>query len=214
MQKNIKTRSVVFVLSSFIFICGIMVIAVTGNNKDIVREPAVAGAFYPGDPKELGDLLDQYLNKTQKVPVDGSIIGLVVPHAGYAFSAKTAAVGYKSVAGNKYDDVIIMAPSHRDPIQGATIFPGDAYNTPLGNVPIDKVLSDELIKTCQYIKYSNFGHMEEHAVEVQLPFVQKLFPESKIIPIVIGQYNWNMCTKLGKAIAQIAKDKKVLLIAR
>ncbi|MBN2411072.1 AmmeMemoRadiSam system protein B [candidate division KSB1 bacterium] len=213
MKQNIKARSVVFVLFSFILICGITVIAVTGNSKDIVREPAVAGAFYPGDPKELGALVDQYMNNAHSVEVGGNIIGLVVPHAGYVFSAKTAAVGYKCVAGNKYDVVIIMAPSHRDPIQGATIFPGDAYNTPLGNVPIDKDLSDELIKTCRYIQYSNFGHTEEHAIEVQLPFVQKLFPETKIIPIVIGQYNWNICKNLGKSIAQLVRDKKVLLIA-
>ncbi len=190
-----------------------MVIAVTGNNKFVVREPAVSGAFYPADPKELDSLINQYMNNAQEVPVGENIIGLVVPHAGYAFSAKTAAVGYKSVAKNKYDVVIIMAPSHRDPINGATIFPGDAYKTPLGNILIDKNLSDELVQSCQYIKYSNFGHTEEHAVEVQLPFIQKIFPDTKFIPIVVGQYNWNMCNMIGKSIAKIVKDKKVLLIA-
>jgi len=213
MKQNVKIRSIFFVLFFLIFICGILVIAVTGNNKIVIRKPAVAGAFYPADSKELDSLIDQFIENVQEVPVNGNIIGLVVPHAGYAYSAKTAAVGYKSVLNKKYDIVVIMAPSHRDPFNGATIFPGDAYNTPLGNINIDKSTANELVNICQYIKYSEFGHRGEHAIEVQLPFIQKIFPNAKIIPIVIGRYDWNRCNVIGKSIAKAVKDKNVLLIA-
>ena len=103
MKQNVKTRSIFFVLFFLIFVCGILVIAVTGNNKIVIRKPAVAGAFYPGDTKELDSLIDQFIENVKEVRVDGNIIGLVVPHAGYAYSAKTAAVGYKSVLNKKYD---------------------------------------------------------------------------------------------------------------
>jgi len=178
-----------------------------------IRPPAVAGAFYPDNPQTLQGELKKHLAAAEKAAIPGKIIGLVVPHAGYAYSAATAAAGYKQVAGQRYDLVVIIAPSHRDPFFGATIYPGSAYQTPLGTVPIDQTLAKELVGSCNVIKLSELGHRAEHAVEVQLPFVQTLFPNSKILPIVVGGYDWPTCEAIGKALAKVLQGRQALLIA-
>lgn len=183
------------------------------STSDKVRKNVVAGQFYPSDPQKLKQDIDRYLTNAKKVDVDGDILGIVVPHAGYLYSAAIAASGYRQVSGQKIDLVVVLAPSHRDPFIGATIYPGDAYQTPLGNCYIDKICSEILVKSCDNIAFSNLGHQAEHAIEVQLPFVQTIFPKVKIIPIVVGQYNWDICEKIGFSLANELSGKKALIIA-
>jgi len=178
-----------------------------------IRPAAVAGAFYPDNPQTLQGELKKLLAASEKTAIPGKIIGLVVPHAGYAYSAATAAAGYKQVAGQNYDLVVVIAPSHRDPFFGATIYPGTGYQTPLGTIQIDQAVAKQLVNSCNAVKLSELGHRAEHAVEVQLPFVQSLFPNSKILPIVIGGYDWPTCEAIGKALAQVLQGKQALLIA-
>lgn len=178
-----------------------------------IRQPAVAGAFYPKDPDVLRADVQKYLDNAKAKPLKGKIIGIQVPHAGYQFSAQTAAYAYRQVAGQKYDLVVVIAPSHRDPFYGATLYPGDGYATPLGTLMIDKQTAKALAENCDVVKISELGHRAEHAVEVELPFVQILFPDVKILPLVVGGYDWPMCEKIGKALAHVVNGKKVLLIA-
>jgi len=213
MKIKFTTKSILVSLV-FILLCCSIAISLTGAKNDQVRESAVAGMFYPADSKELSALIRQLLDNTRAATPEGEIIGLVVPHAGYVYSAATAAFGYKAAAAGKYDLIVILAPSHRDPINGATIYPGSAYKTPLGDAVIDRAVADALIKNCRYITSSNFGHQQqEHAVEVQIPFVQKVFPDAKIIPLVVGAYDWTACSAIGNALAGAVKGKKVLFIA-
>lgn len=196
-----------------LFLFSSIAITVTGAKNNQVREPAFAGSFYSADAVELSAFIEQLFVDTRVNQPTGKISGLVVPHAGYVYSAATAAAGYKTVAGNKFDLVVILAPSHRDPINGATIYPGDAYKTPLGEAVIDRKTADELIKNCRYVTSSVFGHRQEHAIEVQIPFVQKAFRDTKIIPVIVGAYDWNVCSAIGNSLAQVVKDKKVLFVA-
>jgi MEMO1 family protein len=178
-----------------------------------VRPPAVDGQFYPADPVQLAQEVRQKLDATADLHLP-KVLGLVVPHAGYQFSAATAAVGYKQVAGQAVDLVVVIAPSHHDDFQGVSIYPGDAYETPLGQMPIDKEAAKKLAAVDKNIHLAEYGHRAEHAVEVQLPFVQILFPQAKLLPMVVGPgWDWRLCETVGKAIADVVKQKKVLIIA-
>ena len=178
-----------------------------------VRPPAVAGAFYPGDPDQLRRDVERFLDEAERVDVGGRIIGLVTPHAGYRYSGPTAGWAFRQVAGRHFDVIVVIAPSHRDPFFGATIYPGDAYETPLGRVPIEKELAKRLVDECRDIKFSRLGHRGEHALEVELPFIQVLFPDVPIVPIVVGGYDWPTCQRIGETIAKVLKGREALIVA-
>lgn len=196
-----------------ILFCILLLIGFQLEAQENIRKPVVAGQFYPADRALLTKELEKRLQEAPKVAVDGDIFGLVAPHAGYQYSAGIAAGAYKQVANEKYDVVVILAPSHRDPFKGATIYPGTAYETPLGLLYIDRLSAEELVATCKSVHFSHYGHRAEHAIEVQLPFIQLLFPDTKIIPIVIGYSDWQTCEEIGQALAHVTRNKKVLFIA-
>lgn len=177
------------------------------------RKTAVAGSFYPGDKSTLQKQVAQLLNQAEKRDVGGTIIGLVVPHAGYVYSAATAARGFKQVEGMQPELVVVLAPSHRDPFDGATVYSGDGYETPLGRCYIDKNVAESLVIASKFVVFSEQGHRAEHSLEVELPFIKTLFPDARILPIVVGRVDWDMCRDIGAALAQSVAGKKVLLVA-
>jgi AmmeMemoRadiSam system protein B/AmmeMemoRadiSam system protein A len=185
------------------------------------RPPTVAGTFYPSDPDVLRDMIDSLLH-TQVPGRYGymDITGLVAPHAGYVFSGGVAAAAYKEVKGKDYDVAIIIAPSHHESFRGASVFNGDAYVTPLGNVMVDKELAKTIAAYNDRILYSNKGHKwkgvtPEHSLEVQLPFLQVVLPETKIVPIVMGSQDLQTEDILMRAIVSALSEteKKYLIIA-
>ena len=178
-----------------------------------VRQPAVAGAFYDADPDVLRRHVDSLLDQARGATVKGSIKGLVSPHAGYIYSGSTAAVGYRLLRGKSYDAVILVGPSHREFFTGASIYPGDSYRTPLGDVPVHKEMRDELVKEGGTIMLSDAGHRGEHCLEVQLPFLQRVLGEFSIVPIIIGNQRREFCLALGNALAKAASRRNVLLVA-
>lgn len=178
-----------------------------------VRQPAVAGAFYDADPDVLRRHVDSLLDQARGATVKGSIKGLVSPHAGYMYSGSTAAVGYRLLRGKSYDAVILVGPSHREFFTGASIYPGDSYRTPLGDVPVHKEMRDELVKEGGTIMLSDAGHRGEHCLEVQLPFLQRVLGEFSIVPIIIGNQRREFCLALGNALAKAASRRNVLLVA-
>ncbi len=178
-----------------------------------VRQPAVAGAFYDADPDVLRRHVDSLLDQAGGATVKGSIKGLVSPHAGYIYSGSTAAVGYRLLRGKSYDAVILVGPSHREFFTGASIYPGDSYRTPLGDVPVHKEMRDELVKEGGTIMLSDAGHRGEHCLEVQLPFLQRVLGEFSIVPIIIGNQRREFCLALGNALAKAASRRNVLLVA-
>jgi AmmeMemoRadiSam system protein B/AmmeMemoRadiSam system protein A len=188
--------------------------------KEIVRKPLVADAFYPGDTKELKDFVDLYTRETATIQPDEEITGLIAPHAGYIFSGKVAGKAYKELKGRHYDAIIIIAPSHVAAFQGSSVFDGDAYETPLGIVKVDKILAERISNGSKLIKYGLIGHDSsggrgEHSLEVQLPFLQNVLPGIPIVPIVMGSQNFETCDQLMKSIVKSVNEsgKKVLLVA-
>jgi MEMO1 family protein len=153
------------------------------------------------------------LNNTSVEPVKGSVIALVVPHAGYVYSGLTAAHAYKLLEQRSYETVIVLSPSHREYFRGVSIYDGDAYRTPLGDIPIDITLRDELVRGEKFIIASDDGHSSEHAVEVQLPFLQKVLSNFKLLPVVVGDQQRDVCFHLSDKLAKVLTGKNVLLVA-
>ena len=193
-------------------LCGLFT-AVPTTFADQVRKPVVAGQFYSAHAAQLRAELKNYLDQAPQKQISGEIVGISVPHAGYIYSAQTAAAAYKAVMGNSYDIIVILAPSHRDYFTGASIYTGDAYETPLGQSTVDHESALQLSRASDLFKLSLLGHQQEHSLEVQLPFIQYLFPKARVLPIIIGEYDWKSCETMGKALAKVLQGRRALLVA-
>lgn len=184
----------------------------------MVRPPAVAGMFYPENPDKLKSMITRFLEQAEEV-IPEEIGGLVAPHAGYVYSGPVAAWAYRQIQGRHYDYVIVISPSHFDYFTGVAVYSGDAYQTPLGSIQVEKELAGKLAQQHPIIQLSTHGHYvqkgsrNEHALEVHLPFLQIALGQFKLIPIVMGDQNFDDAKILADAIANTFSDKKVLIVA-
>ncbi|HOL71363.1 MAG TPA: AmmeMemoRadiSam system protein B [Bryobacteraceae bacterium] len=183
-----------------------------------VREPAVAGAFYPADAGELRKMVDALLARQPASTVQDPIIALIAPHAGYPYSGAVAARAYALLKGRKPERVVVIAPSHVEPFSFASVYDGDAYATPLGAVPVDKAFAAKLAAADRRIRLSSRGHAPvggrgEHAIEVHLPFLQRVLGDFQLVPVVMGSHGYADCRALGTAIAKLAAGSDTLIVA-
>ena len=186
---------------------------VDGAGQQKVRQPAVAGAFYPADPKELSAMIDDMLAHASPPPVDGPILAAVAPHAGYPYSGPVAAFTYAALKGHKYSRIVVIAPSHYVGFDFTSVYDGDAYATPLGTIPVDKEFARQLTKMSSTIQLSDQGHTPtsaggEHAIEVELPWLQKVFGNFELVPIVMGDQSYESSRALGVALAKMIAAEK------
>ncbi|NWF90864.1 MAG: AmmeMemoRadiSam system protein B [Ignavibacteriaceae bacterium] len=175
------------------------------------RQPAVAGLFYPGDPSQLRNDVLAMLNLVRNQVNPEKIFGIVSPHAGYIYSGQTASYGFNLLKNHKFDKVIIISPSHREYFPGNSIYDGDAYKTPLGCVEIDKEFAEKIIQGSKTVFFGMAGHRQEHAVEVQIPFLQTVLNDFKIIPIVMGDQSKAFVDDLAVQISKAADEKTVIV---
>jgi AmmeMemoRadiSam system protein B/AmmeMemoRadiSam system protein A len=144
---------------------------------------------------------------------------IISPHAGYIYSGGIAAKGYKILEGETYSTVIVISPSHAVAFNGVSAFSGKAYSTPFGEVPIDEKLTDEIASHSDLIKVSNTGHevggfRSEHALEVQLPFLQTALGKFELVALMMGEQRYEVCEVLGNAMGQaLAGRDDVLIVA-
>ena len=152
-----------------------------------VRPDAVAGSFYPGDPRGLTAIVDGFL--ATATPTAGvAPKAVVVPHAGYIYSGPVAATAYVRIRPRAADitRVVLLGPAHRVAFQGVALPSVDAFRTPLGNVPIDRQLR-ETLRALPSAVVDDAPHAQEHAIEVQLPFLQRLLTDFTVMPMVVGR---------------------------
>lgn len=180
--------------------------------SESIRESIAAGSFYPADPDELCSQINNFLDNAELLDLK-NIKAIVCPHAGYIYSGQVAAYSYRQIADKEFDSIFLIAPSHSEYFDFSSIYSGDAYRTPLGLVYIDKERSKTLADKSDRIKLSLYGHRDEHSLEVQLPFLQVLFKDIKIVPIVIGQQNSQNIKELGNSIGDLFKSEKILIVA-
>ncbi len=195
-----------------------LLVSLTGQARaapgGMVRKPVVAGIFYPSDPHELQRMVHGFIGNVKRERIDGNIIALISPHAGYAYSGQVAAYAYKIVEGMEFDDVIVIAPSHRVDFVGASIYDGEGYETPLGIAPIDTELARGISQRSKIIKYVPQSHAQEHSLEVQIPFLQSVLKGFSFVPMVMGPtWNLEVCRHLSQAIIKSLEGRRGLIIA-
>ncbi|MCX5791215.1 MAG: AmmeMemoRadiSam system protein B [Elusimicrobia bacterium] len=176
------------------------------------REPQFAGKFYPGNKTEITAFVDRALAASGVKKPDGKVIAVVAPHAGYEFSGNIAGLAYKYV-DDAYDTVVILASGHRMAVKGAALLASGYYETPLGRVQIDEALSRALIKANPLFEDKPAAHEGEHAVEVQLPFLQRRLKKPfKLVAATLNTEDLNDIKAMGAALAAALKGKKALLV--
>jgi AmmeMemoRadiSam system protein B/AmmeMemoRadiSam system protein A len=178
-----------------------------------IREPVAAGQFYPGDPDMLKAMVDGFLAQAGEKAA-GEPIGLVVPHAGYVYSGQVAAYAFKQIEGVQYDAVVVIGTNHQDPtFNGLSVWARGAFKTPLGLVPVDEELAQALLEADSRIVFDKGVHSQEHSIEVELPFLQRVLPEAKIVPVIVGEPSEENEKTLADALVKVLKGKKALVIA-
>jgi len=179
-----------------------------------IRPMTAAGGFYPAGPDELAAWIDGALAEAAPAapPQAGRIVGLIAPHAGYVYSGRTAAAAYALVRGLPFETVVIVAPSHRVAFDGVTVWPDGGFETPLGLARVDAVLAGEIARAARS-RFRPEAFAEEHALEVQIPFIQRALPGAAIVPIVMGGQTRATIRSLAAALAKTCLGKKVLVVA-
>jgi hypothetical protein len=178
-----------------------------------VREPNVAGKFYPDDPALLRAAVVAFL--ADAVPQDAQrSIGLLAPHAGYAYSGQFAADAWRQAAGRAYDVVVILGTHHTSgAFAGTTIDDVTGMRTPLGVAEVDQPLAHALLANGKLFLKRPEAFVGEHSVEVQVPFAQVVLPGVKILPVVVGTTDPALCRQLGEALAAALDGRRALLVA-
>ena len=178
-----------------------------------VRRPAVAGMFYPGTKAALLRSIEEAFKRVgiQSIPRPASegprkIVGLLCPHAGYMYSGHVAASAYAEVAEDGIPQTfVVIGPNHTGLGAPISVFEAGSWETPLGLVHIDEELAGAILDACPLAESDQVGHMAEHSVEVQLPFLQAIYGEVRMVPVVMLDQTMSASRELGMAIAKACK---------
>jgi AmmeMemoRadiSam system protein B len=172
----------------------------------------VAGQFYPGEREELSQIIDEFLENAKVPKIEGEIFGILVPHAGYIFSGPVAAHCYKAIQGKNFETVVLIGDSHYEYFDGVSVWDRGEWETPLGRVKVDEELAKEILNFSKRFLVKDSAHLFEHSLEVQIPFLQKVLKNFKILPLIFGSEDkdWK---ELAKAILKSMEKKKILVVA-
>jgi AmmeMemoRadiSam system protein B len=179
-----------------------------------VRQPAVAGLFYPGHPAQLVSAVQELLRGASGTP--GPAVAAVAPHAGYVYSGRTAAEVFARLDVPRR--CIVIAPNHTglgEAEQGGSVCAVGSFVTPAGEVPVDETTAAALLACCEALEDDPAAHAREHAVEVELPFLLARQPDVMVVPIVLGWSDWPRTRRLGEALAEVVRGSAdpLLLLA-
>jgi hypothetical protein len=209
--QGLKFFKIKFLVLSFSFALCALRFAFICLAQD-TKQPNVAGAFYPDNPARLSQMIDDFLKSAQPEPVQGDIFALISPHAGYPYSGKTAALGYKLIQNKPYRTVVVLGPSHYYGFVGVSVYPEGMFNTPLGDLEIDREFSQRLLNKDKEIFFAPQAFSKEHSLEVQLPFLQKTLSNFKIVPIVMGDCSFSTCQRLADLLKEIIAGRRDVLV--
>ncbi|MBI4411964.1 MAG: AmmeMemoRadiSam system protein B [Deltaproteobacteria bacterium] len=197
--------------------------ALGGTNAETIP-PQVVGTFYPADKTELRKTVDSLINEAPNASFQGELTAALVPHAGYAWSGKTAAHIYRLLKGRRYDTVIIVGTGHRVYVKGAATVAAGSFSTPLGEVPIDEEAVKKLMgfappgqvappgRVAPLVQNLPEAYKGEHSVEVQLPFLQVVLGNFKVVPLLMNNVDTKVASQIGSALAQLMQSGKTLLL--
>ncbi len=179
---------------------------------DWIRQPAVAGDWYPEDPQELAWMVGEMLNTV--TPVDGEPIGLILPHAAYTYSGPVVAHGFRQLEEGSYKVAVIIGSDHQDPLSAPiSVWTEGGFETPFGVVPVDAALAQALVEAHPLVSADPAAHEGEHAIEIQLPFLQQVCPDCAILPILMDNDDEETVLALSTALLSVLPSEGVVVIA-
>jgi len=178
-----------------------------------VRRPAVAGTWYPGDRASLVAEVEGYLANVPASEVPGRLVALISPHAGLRYSGPVAAYAYARLRGLRDLTVVLVGPSHRVHFEGVSVYARGAFATPLGQIPIDEPAAQALLAADESLLDEPSPHLDEHSLEMQLPFLQHVVPGLRIVPLLMGSQDRAEVDALAQALGRALQHRDALLIA-
>lgn len=208
---NLGSKQFKRVFSSII-LCFIfsIICSATAMSTEKVRKSPIAGSWYPGEKKQLQRQIEDYLAKTQSAVPAGRIIALISPHAGIEYSGLAAASGYKLLKGQKIKRVIVLGPSHYSGFRGLATSAEDYYETPLGRIKVDRAISDALFSKPLFQGPRN-AELQEHSLEMQLPFLQVVIGDFLLVPLVVGELSVNDYTQAARVLSSYLDNETIIV---
>ena len=202
-------------INQIIIYCSIVILIHCIAFSQTDRSPAVAGQFYPSSSAELNSNLKSLFSKAVTTKIYKNIVSVISPHAGYVYSGEVAASAFKQLDPNKeYENIFIIGSSHHVYFDGASIYRKGDFITPLGKVPVNRLIADELISKYNFFNDRDDAHRYEHSLEVQLPFLQYYLKKRfKIVPIVIATQSPETCRKIAYSLLPYLKEKNLFVIS-
>ncbi len=176
-----------------------------------IRQPAVAGFFYPDKKDQLVNQLDFFFKKTKKIDLKGKPKILISPHAGIVYSGLVAAWGYRQLESFNPKKVFLLGTSHYALFNYLALSGDDYWLTPLGEVIVDKEINKKMID--EDIKIDDYPHQKEHSLELQVIFLQKIFSNFKIIPMMVSELNEELINKIVKKIIPVFEEKSLMIVS-
>ena len=183
-----------------------------------IRTPAVAGMFYPNEKNKLVKLIEDCFvhilgpEKNFQKNDGKKIFGVICPHAGFVYSGPIACHSFNSISSESPELFIIIGPNHWGIGRSVATMKNCQWETPLGKVEVDSESAEEICQISENIESDYFSHTREHSLEVQIPFLQKIFTDFKILPISLVNQSKKIAKDVGLSIAKIAKKKNVMII--
>jgi len=201
-------KIVIFAVILFLTFC-------PNSSSEEIRKPAVAGAFYPADKAELIEQVDGFLANAKKIDINGRILAIIVPHAGYVYSGQIAGYSFKQLEGTDFKKIIIISPSHYVSFDGMSVYNKGAFETPLGLIKVDEELANKIIRKNKRFIFYPQAHQKEHAIEVELPFLQRVYKNKdfRIVPIAMGAPSSDDAGILSDALYDIIDNDTLLVVS-
>ena len=182
--------------------------------EKLIRQPGSAGTFYSKQKNILEREVAVFLESSSPIEIPDRVYGIVVPNDPFIASGGVAARAFRQILDMPFEYVVVISPSHHTYFEEISLFKGDAYSTPIGQSEVDKKLVWEITNYSSRLISSTLGHeIDEHGIEVQLPFLQHIVGDFKLIPIVMGNQDTENINILSEALTAVLKGKKVLIVA-
>jgi AmmeMemoRadiSam system protein B len=178
-----------------------------------IRPAAVAGSWYSANAGQLAGEVDGYLEAAASTPSVSNVVALIAPHAGLMYSGPVAAHAYWQLLDRAVDTIVIVGPSHFVAFDGVAFYGKGGFASPLGVAEIDDAFASDLMAASAVIHEDRGPHRREHSLEMQLPFVRRVAPQAKIVPLLVGHQTEATATALSEALGQVGRNKSVVLIA-
>jgi AmmeMemoRadiSam system protein B len=183
-----------------------------------IRTPAVAGMFYPGEKNELKESIKESFThkfgpgKTPPSKIKKKIYGIICPHAGYMYSGPIACHSFYAISSDLPELFVIIGPNHWGIGSNVATMKDSKWKTPLGEVEVDSETAVEISKLSDVIEIDSFSHSREHSLEVQIPILQEISSNFKIVPIALINQTKEVAFQIGAIIAKIAKKKRLMIV--